>query len=202
MSPKAVVSSSIDRRLHARSAARAEALDDGEARRDGPEEEAKGGGSLSDLAVVYAVAVNGDLGGDGDGASKPKDGCKGEKGQADDGVVEAREDALDEAGVEDDDESPDRVEKHEVEAGLVAVGSVNQVGSQAQLNDEKHHENGVDNGGDAFHCDGVCCCARASRCGCLCQVKPSLGGRFGFSSERAFYADVRETVNKDAAVRM
>lgn len=107
--------------LDARAAARAQTLNDGEAGDNGPDEEAEGGGGLGDLAVVEAVAVDGDAGGDGDGAGEPEDGGDGENGEADNGVVEAGEGALDDAGVEEHDESPDRVEEHKVEARLVAV---------------------------------------------------------------------------------
>lgn len=108
--------------LDARSAARAQPLNDGQGGGNGPDEEAKGGGGLGDLALVEAVAVDGDLGGNGDGAGEPEHGGDGEQGEADNGVVEAGEGALDEAGVDDDDNGPERVEEHKVEAGFVAVG--------------------------------------------------------------------------------
>ncbi len=108
--------------LDARSAARGQTLNDSQSGGNGPDEEAKGGGGLGDLAAVDAVAVDGDLGGNGDGAGEPEHGGDGEQGEADDAVVEAGEGALDEASVDDDDEGPERVEEHKVEAGFVAVG--------------------------------------------------------------------------------
>lgn len=108
--------------LDARSAARGQTLNDSQSGGNGPDEEAKGGGGLGDLAAVDAVAVDGDLGGNGDGAGEPEHGGDGEQGEADDAVVEAGEGALDEASVDDDDEGPERVEQHKVEAGFVAVG--------------------------------------------------------------------------------
>lgn len=100
-------------------ATRAETLEDSQAGKDGPDEEAKGDGSLGDAAVAAGAAVRGDVDGDGNGASKPEEGGDAEQGEADEGVVQAGKDALGDADVEEDDNGPDDVEEHKVVSRVV-----------------------------------------------------------------------------------
>lgn len=90
-----------------------QALHDSQASKDGPDEEAKGDGSLGGLAGGPAVAVgDANLGSHGDGAGKPEDGGDGEQAKGGDAVVEAGGEEGRQSQVEQDDDGPDRVEEH------------------------------------------------------------------------------------------
>lgn len=93
-----------------------ETLDNGQARKAGPEEEAKGDTRLCALAEVVAVAVrDADADGHGDGAGEPEEGGDGEEAEGDDGEEDPREDGGRDGDVDEDEDRPDGVEEHEVE---------------------------------------------------------------------------------------
>lgn len=85
-------------------AAGAKALDDSQAREDGPDEEAKSRSSLDDAAVAIGAAVGRNVDSNGNGTGEPEERSDTDQSQADEGVVDARKEAAGEAGVEHDDE--------------------------------------------------------------------------------------------------
>ena len=113
-SPAKCVSQSIDRgALRARR------------RRNLPQEEAKGNGSLQGRAVraVTVGSANGD--GEGHGAGEPEKGSQGVKNEGSQLVEPARHVDGGDADVGQHQQRPDRVEEHEVDAvgGAAAVGA-------------------------------------------------------------------------------
>jgi hypothetical protein len=114
-----------------------------EAGEEREEEEAKGDGGSG--------RASGRDDGHGDGAREPEDCGDAFEHEGDEAVEAAREEDGDQGNVDEDEDGPDGVEEHEGDgrgsvAPPVAGGDVDQVGSQAKLNDEEHGQNGVDNG--------------------------------------------------------
>lgn len=90
-----------------------QALHDSQASKDGPDEEAKGDGSLGGLAGGRSVAVgDANPGSHGNGAGKPEDGGDNQQAEGDDVVVEACGKERRQGQVEQDEDGPDRVEEH------------------------------------------------------------------------------------------
>lgn len=113
-----------------------QALHNSQASKDGPDEEAKGDGSLDGLAASRAVAVgDANLGSHGDGAAKPEDSGDGEQAEGGDAVVEAGGEEGRQGQVEQDDDGPDRVEEHKGKRrrGIAPAMKVGDVDSWARV---------------------------------------------------------------------